>query len=402
MDNRETLQPAGRRKPKLNYYPFWAPRFWHGMRLTDWLRVVLPKWHRVHPLRYPMALIVTCIAVFNSLLFRVQRRWYGQQVATTPISEPPVFIIGHWRSGTTFLHELMVCDERFSFPTTFECFAPNHFLITSRTLPTLLRPFLPRKRPMDNMPAGFEYPQEDEFALCSLGAPTPYLRMAFPNDPPPYCEFLDMEQVAPRDLARWKEKLLYFTQSLTFLKGKQLLLKSPPHTGRIQVLRELFPGARFVHIVRDPYAIFPSTQRLWYALDSVQGLQFPKHEGLDEFVFSAFERMYQGFRKQSVGLGPKELCEVRYEDLIADPIGEMERIYEQLGLGSLDAFREKLVAFTQQRQDHVTNRHELAPELKAEIRRRWSWYFETYGYAEKPGRLRTQMRTRTDGKRAAS
>ena len=76
------------------------------------------------------------------------------------------------------------------------------------------------------------------------------------------------------------------------------MMKSPPHTGRIEELARLFPGAKFIHIVRDPYTIFPSTRRLWVSLDWAQGLQHPHHHDLDEYVFSAFERMYRGFNRQ--------------------------------------------------------------------------------------------------------
>src|SRR5687768_18104609 len=44
------------------------------------------------------------------------------------------------------------------------------------------------------------------------------------------------------------------------------ILKSPPHTCRVPTLLRLFPDARFVHIVRDPYAVYPSTLHLWRIL----------------------------------------------------------------------------------------------------------------------------------------
>ena len=110
-----------------------------------------------------------------------------------------MFIIGHWRSGTTYLHELMSLDARFFSPTTYQCFAPHHFLVSQWLIARYLGFLMPKQRPMDNMAAGWDRPQEDEFALLTLGAPTPYLRMAFPNDPPPYGEFLNMQGCDPED-----------------------------------------------------------------------------------------------------------------------------------------------------------------------------------------------------------
>ena len=91
----------------------------------------------------------------------------GRRIAQQPIKDAPIFIIGHWRSGTTLLHELMSLDERFTFPTTYECFVPNHFLI-SAWFDAWLKCLLPKQRPMDNMALGWDRPQEDEFALCNM------------------------------------------------------------------------------------------------------------------------------------------------------------------------------------------------------------------------------------------
>ena len=111
-------------KQELNTYPAWSPRFWHGMAVSSWLRLMLPRLHRIHPLRMPMALIVTGCSVVNSVLSLLQKLVYGRAIARTELDQAPIFILGHWRSGTTYLHELLVLDERFAFPTTYECFAP--------------------------------------------------------------------------------------------------------------------------------------------------------------------------------------------------------------------------------------------------------------------------------------
>jgi hypothetical protein len=242
---------------------------------------------------------------------------------------------------------------------------------------------LPKQRPMDNMLAGAYYPQEDEFALGNLGCPTPYWRMVFPNEPPCFMELLDMEGVSPSVLARWKRDMVWFVRAMTYYKRKPLILKSPPHTGRVGILAELFPGARFIHITRDPETLYASTRRLWPTLDLAQGLQIPKNKYLDEYIFEAFERMYRGFESQRVGLAPNRIIDVRYEDLVKDPIGQVERIYRQLEIDGLETFRDRLHAFLGQRKDYKPNRHEdLEPEICAAIRRRWSGYIEKYGYAE--------------------
>jgi omega-hydroxy-beta-dihydromenaquinone-9 sulfotransferase len=370
-----------KKKLKLNTYPWYSPRFWHGMCLGDWLRLLKRGRYRVHPLRMFMVGNITVCAGVNSALTLLQNLIYGRKIAATQIDQPPIFIIGHWRSGTTYLHELMVCDRRFSYPTYYECFEPNHFLLSGWLFPKLLWPLLPGKRPMDNMETGWHRPQEDEFALLAMGAPTPYFRMAFPNEPPLDNEFLDMDACPPEDLERWRRDMRRFVQMLTLRKkGKRLIMKSPPHTGRIAELAKLFPGAKFIHIVRDPATVFPSTRRLWVSLDEAQGLQHPHHKDLDEYVLASFERMYRGFNRQRPSIADNQICELKYEDLVRDPMKELRRIYQELELGDFDTACAHIEAHVGSQKDYKTNKHELEPELKNEIRRRWADYFERYGY----------------------
>ncbi|HEY2147588.1 MAG TPA: sulfotransferase [Pirellulales bacterium] len=366
-------------KPKGNKYPFWAPKFWHGMTLPVWLRLVARNRFAFSPRGLPPAFAITIVSVINSMASGLQWLFRHRKIARTKIEVPPIFIIGHWRSGTTFLHELMVLDERFAFPTTFECFAPNESLILARFVTRWLSWLLPKQRPMDNMAAGWEHPQEDEFALCNMGLGSPYTQMAFPNRPQGE-EYLDMEDVPVEELARWKAGLLRFLKTLTWRSGKPIVLKSPPHTARIRLLLELFPDARFVHIVRDPYVIFSSTVRLWKSLYDVQGFQKPRFVGLGDYVFRMFNRMYRAYFKQRDLIPAANFVEVRYERLVQDPVGEVQALYEHLNLGEFEMARPQIEAYATKEKDYKTNRYELPPATRDEITRRWGEFIERLGY----------------------
>src|SRR5262245_20250114 len=102
-------------------YPFWSPRFWHGMEVHHWLDLLARNHFQVHPYRIGLAGTVSLASLFNTQMSIVQRALYGHRIRATQIDPDPVFIIGHWRSGTTYMHELMSHDERFVTPTTYEC-----------------------------------------------------------------------------------------------------------------------------------------------------------------------------------------------------------------------------------------------------------------------------------------
>jgi LPS sulfotransferase NodH len=160
-----------------------------------------------------------------------------------------------------------------------------------------------------------------------------------------------------------------------------MVLKSPPHTARVRTLLEAFPEARFVHIVRHPFAIFPSTVKLWKSLYEVHGLQVPRYEGLEERIYENFSRMYEAFERDRQWIDPARIREVRYEDLASDPVGEVRAIYEHLGLGAFDDMLPALRRHLEGVAGYRADRYRLDPELKAEIARRWRPYFERYGYS---------------------
>jgi hypothetical protein len=190
-----------------------------------------------------------------------------------------------------------------------------------------------------------------------------------------------MAEVPEADLREWKEAMVRFMRLVSFRDPKPLLLKSPTHTGRIKVLLELFPQAKFVHIVRDPMAVIPSTFRLWQSLELVQGLQRARFEHLVDYVFKAFEQMYQGFDAVQHAVAPSQICTVRYEELVHDPVNQVARIYQQLELGDFDSVRPKLDEYALAAKEYQTNRHPLAPRLRDEIARRCASFMERYGYS---------------------
>jgi len=311
----------------------------------------------------------------------VQTVFFGRKIERAAIDQAPVFVLGHWRSGTTLLHELLVSDPRHTYPDTFSCFAPNHFLLSAPFLKWWLKYLMPSRRPMDNMGVSWDAPQEDEWALCNMGIPSPYFSLLFPRRPPQCQEYLDLRQVPPVALARWKRAFLWFLKSLTVQNPKRIVLKSPQHTCRVRTLLEIFPDARFVHIVRDPYVIFPSTVRTWNRMSGYHGLQRPPKDGWDDFVFDTFAHMYEVFEEDRKLVGPSRLYEVRYEDLVKDPVGEMEKVYERLELGDFEMVRPAVQEYAERTRDYKVNRYELAPETHAEITRRWGAFIERYGYA---------------------
>lgn len=349
------------------------------MLLPAWARLLWRNQFAVHPTKLPMAFMISLVSIANSSLSVLQELLLKSRIDRQRIDPPPLFIIGHWRSGTTFLHELLVLDHRHSFPTTYECFCPGHFLLSGEFVSRWCGFFLPSRRPMDNVKTGWRQPQEDEFALANLGACSPYLTMAFPNRPV-YQEYLTLTDLTPAEIKAWQDTLQWFLKRVFYRSRQRIVLKSPPHLSRLNVLTKLFPESRFIHIVRDPLDMFPSTVRLWKSLYSVQGLQVPRFDGLEEYVFTTFETMYREFERQRPLIPASHIHDVRYEDLVRDPIGQLQLAYKKLELGEFEPARPKVAEYARSVAKFKRNEHTLSLKRREEVLRRWGPYLAKYGY----------------------
>lgn len=378
----QQLAAASYSDAPLHRYPRWAMRFWHGMDFATWMKLLQRNRFRFAPVRTSMVASVTLASVLNSFASVFESLLFGHAIRRVELKEPPLFVLGHWRSGTTLLHELLMLDPRHTCPTTYQCLAPHHFLWTEWFLPRLISFLMPAKRPMDNMPAGLDRPQEDEFALVNLGEPSPYLTWAFPNHGPVFDEYLDLRTLTSAQREKWKQTWKNFVKRVALNNGRRIVLKSPTHTARVRTILEVFPNARFIHIVRDPLVLFPSTVRLWKSLNLVQGFQIPRNDELwvEKHVLDQFTHMYECFEEDRELVHPGHLADIRYEDLIADPVGEVRSIYEKLNLGNFGDVEPALLGYTTKTRDYRTNKYALPPEVAARVRSRWAPYFERYGY----------------------
>jgi omega-hydroxy-beta-dihydromenaquinone-9 sulfotransferase len=368
--------------------PAQTPRSWHGMTAPVWFSLLWENQFAVSPSRVPMAVAISFVSLINSGLRLVSETIYSRRADLIQIKEPPLFVIGHWRTGTTWLHELLVKDERMASPSTYQCMAPHHFVLTDRVLSGSLNLLMPSRRPMDDMPVGMSRPQEDEFALMNLGLGSPYLEWAHPNRGHRHDAFLTLDELAPADRERWKQQFDWFVRRLTLHHQKRVVLKSPTHTGRIATLLELYPDARFVHVVRNPLEMIPSTIRTWTRMTDAMSLQVRRDPVSADRILDVFARMYEKFERDRPLIPASHFYEVRYEDLVASPLAEMERIYDRLDLGDLAPARPEVEKYLASIADYRPNRHILPAELQERILSRCRAYMDRYAYQEVAGTQR--------------
>ena len=237
---------------------------------------------------------------------------------------------------------------------------------------------------MDNVEAGWARPQEDEFALMNLGAPSPYRRIAFPLCSSITPEALDLSTSDPITLNLWKHVFIAFLLRFRVKDKRRPVLKSPTHTARISVLLDIFPQAKFIHITRNPYSIFLSTRRLWQALHQTQSLQSKLDARLDSYILNCFHEMYVAFRRDTRNMAKHQLCEIKYEDLIANPESSLQNIYDQLDLGDFSGMHLALQGSIKKMKKYKANTYSLSKKTYDLISSEWNDYMQDYGYEQQP------------------
>lgn len=308
-----------------------------------------------------------------------ENKVYGEKLKSCPAPDDPVIIIGHWRTGSTFLHQLLALDEQFISPSVFQTSFPESFMVSER----YFRPVMGKlvgKRPMDNVRMNFDDPQEDEFALVKLTADSPLLDVIFPGKPGYFLnDYEDFNPVKEKKVM-WKEQITAFCAKIRQDSGRTVLLKNPLHSLRIPFLCETFPGARFIYLHRHPYKVVASSLNLWKVIARDNQLKGkPYFPGLKE-ITEGLIKFYSVIERDLATLPEKRYCKVSYEALEADPVAEIKGIYKSLGLEFTAAFEGHIRSFLEKERDFKKNSYNFDDEQKAQVFHFMKKQFEHFHY----------------------
>jgi hypothetical protein len=351
-----------------------------GMSARDWFALLAANDFAVDVPHLPRALLVSLASLPNSVDRWREDRWFGPAVDGVRV-RPPLFVLGHWRTGTTHLHNLLAADPRFAAPNLYQVFNPHTFLTNEGWLSKYVAPLLPERRLMDNVRLGVGAPQEDEFALATATGLSPYLSWAFPRRREQYDRYLTFQGVPVGEVTRWKAALAAFTRKLTWKYGRPLVLKSPPHTARVRLLLEVFPDARFVHLTRDPYTVFRSMRHFERTAAPAMALQHAPPGDPEARVLNRYRTLSDAYLAERGLIPAGRLHELRFEDLVRAPVDRLRELYAALALPDFEVGRPAVEAHLRSVRGY--RRNEYAP-LDGPTRRRvadaWADDFAAWGY----------------------
>lgn len=361
--------------------------------LTIWHGVDMPRLFKLAALRPPISFsrlgrVITLppMAAYNSGMKWLERLTYGRKVANVEVNPEPLFVVGHWRSGTTLLHNLLCQDKQFGFPNLYECLFPHHFLVTESVATPLTSWMLPKSRPMDNVPCGWDLPQEDEIAICMLSLLGPYRMMAAMEQPAKYDRMLDPADMRPDERQQLRDTIDYFMRKLSVRyrdangNPKPMCMKSPSHTFRVGELIDMFPKARFIYIHRHPYDVYNSTVHLRHTMWSENGFATSDLPSTEEQAIDVFCRAIKAYERDKSLVPSGQLHEIRYEELAADPVGRLRTAYDAVGLGGFEALEQTLAPQVPKLTSYKRNKFEMAEDTKRFVYDRAKFVFDLYNY----------------------
>ncbi len=352
-----------------------------GILKKDWWRLLKDNHFNLHPSAAIQALIISIYSINNSKDKKREDEQFGADIEATQISTPPLFILGHWRSGTTFLQNLMTQDPNFVSPNIFECRNPHTFLVRQKIFEFRLKKFETVKRNTDNVQIGLDSPGEEEFAVGVMSLMTPMLGWVFPKKRDFYENFLTFKEVSPEELTEWKDHYLYFLKKVTYKHQKPLLLKSPVNTARLKILIDLFPEARFVHIHRHPYDVFRSTLKMYRTAVAKSSFQGPQKRNLEDDIIDHYKRMHEAYFKDREAIPANRLLEIGFSQLESQPMETVHQIYQYLKLPGFNEAEPRFNAYLEAQKNYQKNKHApLNENLKKRLQREWALSFDYWNY----------------------
>jgi hypothetical protein len=348
-----------------------------------WPRLVEARF-RIDPIYFVRLAWILLISTLNSLI-----TWPERLLARRLLKHSfpaPVLIVGVHRSGTTHLHNLLALDPQFAVPKNLHVLNPCGTLVMGWLVTPFLGLFMFMRRPMDAVRVTLLSAQEEEFAIAGMTRCSPYWGFCFPRETVRHDRYIYPEEMTEAERSEWRGAMLLFLRKLTFWRRRTPLLKSPYNTARLGEMSRLLPGTRAIHICRNPYQTYLSNMHL--AKEGLVAFQLQEPEAECNYssrFLEHYRRMEDCYTRDAARLPNGQVAQVRYEDLVRDPCGEIRRLYAELNLEFSAAFEERLTAYLAAEEGYRPNKHpQLPPVVKAAIDAAMGKYLLAWGYVEQP------------------
>ncbi len=353
-----------------------------GSGLRNYIGLLFRNGFKIDP-RFSLKLLFSFATVLFWTPLRIfERILLHRKIQSTTVREP-IIILGHPRSGTTYLHYLLAVDPNMAFSNTYQVFMPHIFYFFGKYIGKMMDPMMPKKRAMDNLSMGAFKPTMDEFALANISDASWCHGFYFPKNINRYFrETVTFSHNGQKQSERYKKSHLWFAKKMQLrYPGKRLIIKSAATTSRISELLEIFPDARFMHIYRNPYETYLSTERLYEKILPMFGFHKVKEEFVEQYIVDSYREYHRKWFAEKELIPRGRLVEFAFEEFIQDPLPHLKDGYQKLGIpletSTIRAFEEIAAGHSDYKQNKYTS---LPENVKRQLISEWEFCFHAWGY----------------------
>tara|TARA_B110000046_G_C13008720_1_gene405657 strand:- start:1678 stop:2769 length:1092 start_codon:yes stop_codon:yes gene_type:complete len=317
-------------------------------------------------------------------------RWiellFNRKIKKHKIEKTPVFILGFYRSGTSFTHQLLTKDDRFGYHTNFQMVFPEIMLGSERFLAPFFN-FICRlfniQDPVHRKQLSFNDPGEEDAAMTTSlnpkGAQWGYFFPKIMKDH--FDKYVLLDNISESEKEQWKKDFIFLQKKISIAsKGKQLVLKSPPNTARVKILLSLYPDAKFVFIHRDPYEVFASNRRFLKVTKKIYALGKNPSVDNDSNILDTYSKTMQRYLSEKDLIPEGQLIEIPYTELVQNPLESVRKMYETLDLNDFSYVEDKLKSYVAGQKSFVQLKHELSEAENKMITEKFEPFIKHWNY----------------------
>ena len=312
-----------------------------------------------------VSIISTFFSGFDYFLYR-------RRIENTRIIGSPIFIIGHWRSGTTYLQKLVSQDQQFFTPTFYQCALPQGFLSAEKYIKQAMQKTLPATRIFDSMLFSVDEPFDDEFAMLKLTTTSRMLHFAFPSK-------ASFNEQPKTDTEKWSILFGWFSKKLTYASGKRLLFKSPMNTMRIKEIIQLFPEAKFIYIHRKPEDVFVSSLYQAEKLFEHNKLSETTYDSR-EYIICRYKNIFSSYKEHKKIIPKSQIIEVAFESLETSPLEVIRKVYAELKINGFEQALPNISRYIESTRGYKKNKFKITKEDRGIVKKEWSAAYDCFGY----------------------
>ena len=344
------------------------------------LRLILR--YKVDARYYFRCFVALVISIFFGPFMWFERLRFDRKLARVKLPDVPVFILGHWRSGTTLLHNVMCRDQQFAYVNTYQSVFTNQFFGSRWFFRPLMKILMPEKRPADNVRLDLDFPQEEGIALCNAHSFAFYLFFYFPqNWKQLYHRYISGRDSSAKQIDAYQRRYKrLIAQSMLEYKRPGFVSKSPPNTAMIKHILQMFPNAKFIYIYRHPVKVHKSTVNFFDVTTEALTLQKYTRNDMEEMVFNLYEMLIHDYERTKSLIPTHNLVEIRYEDFEKDPLVGIGEIYEKLNLEGFESSRDQFVSYLDEQKKFEKGNYAYQKDESQHIAERLDFAMKLYGY----------------------